>query len=111
MFLGIQVLGLLFGLLMLYITFLNYKRKEFTIKEYLFWVIAWIIFMFVASVPSALDFLVMDLLNLSRTMDFFIIVGFMFLIAAVFYTYTIVRRMQQKVEKMVREMAIERAKK
>jgi len=74
-------------------------------------VIAWIIFMFVASVPSALDFLVMDLLNLSRTMDFFIIVGFMFLIAAVFYTYTIVRRMQQKVEKMVREMAIERAKK
>jgi len=111
MVLGIQILGFLFGLLMVYITFLNYKRREFTIKEYLFWVILWALFISVALAPGILDFVVKDILNLSRTMDFFVIIGFMFIIAAVFYTYTIVRRNQKKLENIVRRMAIDRGKK
>jgi len=33
MLLGIQLVGVLFGLFMLYITFLHGKRKEFSSKE------------------------------------------------------------------------------
>ncbi len=105
---GIQILGMLFGVFMIYITFLNYKRKQFTIKENVFWVVFWLGLIFIALFPNALDFLVKNILNLSRPLDFFIISGFLFLIGALFYTYTVVRRLQKKIEEMVRKIAIER---
>ena len=110
MFLGIQVLGVLFGLFMLYFTFLYGKRKEFTNKESVFWILVWVIFIFISIVPTSLDFLVRDLIGLSRPLDFFIIIGFMFLIGSTFYTYTIVRKNQNRIEEIVRKIAIERRK-
>ena len=110
MFLGIQVLGVLFGLFMLYLTFLHGKRKEFTNKEGIFWILLWIMFIFISIMPGSLDFIVMDLIGLSRPLDFFIISGFMFLIGSTFYTYTIVRKNQNKVEEIVRKIAIEKKK-
>tara|TARA_Y100000310_G_scaffold345650_1_gene467730 strand:+ start:3899 stop:4231 length:333 start_codon:yes stop_codon:yes gene_type:complete len=110
MLIGIQILGLLFGLLMLYLSFVNYKRKEFTIKECSFWLVLWALFIVVTIIPGSLDFFVENL-ELTRTMDLFIILGFMFLIGAVFYTYTIVRKNQKKLESIVRKVAIEKAEK
>ncbi|MAG08321.1 hypothetical protein CMO89_02520 [Candidatus Woesearchaeota archaeon] len=110
MLLGIQIIGILFGLFMLYLSFVNYKRKEFTIKEFSFWLILWLLFITVTLIPGLLDFFVQNL-KLYRTMDLFIILGFMFLIGAVFYTYTIVRRNQKKMEDIVRKMAVEKAEK
>ncbi len=108
MFLGIQVLGVLFGLLMLYLTFLHGKRREFTNKEGIFWIFIWAVFIFISVVPGSLDFLVTDLIGLSRPLDFFIIAGFMFLIGSMFYIYTIVRKNQNKIEEMVRKIAIKK---
>jgi len=110
MFLGIQVLGVLFGLFMLYLTFLNGKRKEFTSKESIFWILIWAIFIFISTLPSSLDFLVRDIIGLSRPLDFFIIAGFMFLIGSIYYTYTIVRKNQNRIEEIVRKLAIEKRK-
>jgi len=108
MVLGIQVAGILFGCLMIYFTFLHYKRKQFTIKEYIFWNCFWILLMVVALFPNILDFFVKDILNLYRTLDFLVIGGFLFLIGALFYTYSIVRQTQKKVEEIVRKIAIEK---
>jgi len=105
--LGIQILGVLFGLFMIYYTFLQHKRKEFTIREYSFWIILWILFVTFSLFPSLVDPIVKSL-NLARTMDFFIILGFMFLIGTIFYTYTLVRKNQKKLEEMVRKLALER---
>lgn len=104
MILGIQLLGLIFGLFMLYYSFIHYKRKEFTSKEWTFWLLLWIVFLYVTLFPRALDFVV-STLNLPRTMDLFIIVGFMVLIAMFFYTYTLVRINQRKLEQIVRRIA------
>ena len=104
MFLGIQLFGLFFGLFMVYYSFLHFKRNEFTIKEFSFWLLLWLAFIYVALFPEALDFIVKNL-SLSRTMDFFIIIGFMVLIAMFFYTYTLVRINQRKLEEIVRKIA------
>ena len=104
MVLGIQILGTFFGLFMLYYSFLHFKRNEFTIKEFSFWLFLWVIFIYVSLFPNALDFIV-EKLALSRTMDFFIISGFMVLIAMFFYTYTLVRVNQRKLEFVVRKIA------
>ena len=108
--LGIQILGLLFAIFMLYYTYLHFKRKEITLKECSFWVILWGIFIPISLVPQILDPLVKSL-NLARTLDFFIILGFMFLLGTVFYTYLLVRKNQKRLEEIVRKTAIEKPEK
>jgi len=110
MVLGIQVAGFLFGLFMLYYSFLNYKRKEFSSKEFSLWVILWIGFMIISLFPYILDPLVKTL-NFARTFDLLIIVGFISLAAIAFYTHTIARKSQKRIEKVVREIALNRRKK
>ena len=105
--LGIQIIGILFGFFMMYYTFLHYKRKEFTIKEYSFWLLLWALFIIVTLFPGVLDPLLRSL-SIARALDFFIIIGFLFLIGAIFYTYSIVRKNQKKLEEIVRNIAMKR---
>jgi len=105
--LGIQILGILFGFFMMYYTFLQYKRNEFTVKEYSFWFIFWAGFVILTLFPQVLD-PVLVTLNIGRALDFFIITGFLFLIFVIFYTYTIVRKNQRKLEEVVRNMALKK---
>ena len=105
--LGIQIAGFLFGLFMMYYSFLNYKRKEFTAKEFSFWLGLWLIFSVIALFPSALD-PVVKYGGFLRALDLLIISGFIFSTAAIFYTYTIVRKNQNKLERLVREIAIKK---
>jgi len=108
MVLGVQIVGMLFGVFLLYLTFLHRKKKEFTAREYVFWSFIWIVLIGVSLMPTALDFFVKRLLQIDRRLDFFIITGFLFLTAVIFYTYGIVRRNQQKIEDIVRQVAIKR---
>jgi len=108
MILGIQMLGVLFALFMIYLTYLHSKRKEFTMKEWSVWSLMWIIFIFIALYPNALDFVVKGLFALKRPLDFYIISGFMFLTGMIFHIYTIVRNNQKKIESIVRKTAMEK---
>lgn len=106
--LGIQILGILFALFMIYITFLHQRRKEFTVKESIFWFGAWVFFFLLVILPNSLDFFIKDVLDFSRRMDFFIVIGFMFMIGIIFYTYTLVRKNQNRIEKLVRKIATDK---
>lgn len=107
MVLGIQIFGVLFGLFMMYLTFLNVKRREYTPKEYFIWMLVWICLIIVALFPNILDVFVVRF-QFSRTLDLLIISGFLFLIAVTFRTYTIMRKNQNKIDEIVRKLAIER---
>ncbi|MDP7179645.1 MAG: DUF2304 domain-containing protein [Candidatus Woesearchaeota archaeon] len=105
--LGIQILGTLFGIFMIYYTFLHHKRKELTAKEYLFWVILWSLFLILTLFPNLVSPFIKSI-GFARTLDFFIVAGFMFLIGSLFYIYLLVRGNQKKVENIVRKIAIEK---
>lgn len=111
MILGIQILGVLFALFMFYITFLHQRRNEFTVKESIFWFGTWTIFLLLVVFPTSLDFFIKGVLSFSRRMDFFIVIGFLFLIGIMFHIYTIVRKNQNRVDTMVRKIAIEKRNK
>ncbi len=106
MVLGIQFVGIFFGLFMLYITTLYSKRKEIDAKERWFWVSAWIVFILLVIFPNSVDMIARRVLNISRTLDFLIILGFMFLIGISFYNYLIIKKNQNKIEKIVRKIAV-----
>ena len=105
--LGIQIIGILFGFFMMYYTFLHYKRKEFGMREYSFWLVLWAIFIVITLFPDFLD-PILKSLSIARALDFFIIIGFLFLAGMIFYTYTIVKSNQKKLEEVVRNIAMKK---
>ena len=109
MVLGIQIAGFLFGLFMIYYSFLNYKRKEFTAKEFGFWLFLWVSFIAITMFPFILD-PVARTFSFFRTLDLLVISGLLFLITAIFYTYTVTRKNQKRLETIVREMAMKKGK-
>jgi hypothetical protein len=107
MILGIQILGLLFGLLMIYYSFVNFKKKELKRREFVMWLIVWILFIIITLIPTLLDPIIVSL-DLARRMDFYIIIGFMFLIGLGFYSYSIAKKNQKKIEEIVRMSAFKK---
>ncbi len=106
MALGIQIVGLAFACFMLYLSFLHFKRKEFTPKETFAWMLLWVVFIVLIFIPRVLQYLT-DLLNISRVFDFFIVLGFMFLIGSSFYMYGLIRQTQKRIEHVVRKVALD----
>jgi len=104
MIIGIQIVGVLFGLFMIYLTFLHQKRKEFTAKEYFFWIGSWIVFIIVAIYPKILTPFV-EGLHLQRIMDLLTILGFLFVIGLLFNNYTNLKKTNKKIEEIVRKVA------
>lgn len=109
MIIGVQIVGILFGLFMMYYTFLHYKRGELTSKNWTFWLILWSLFIIVTLFPQLLDPFVVKL-HLARTMDLFIILGFMFLVGISVYTNIMLRKNQKKIEDIVRAIALQNGK-
>ena len=105
MLLGVQIIGVLFGLIMLYITFLHNKRKEFEVSEFLFWTIMWVVFIYITLFPHSLNFAV-DSLNFVRTFDFLVVIGFLFVICLGVYNYYISRNNRKRLEPIVRKVAL-----
>jgi len=103
--LGIQILGILFGGFMIYYVFLHRKRKELTIKEYSFWIVLWVLFIILTLFPWLLK-PILEPIGFARTMDFFIVAGFMFLIGSLFYIYLLVRSNQKRLEDIIRKIAL-----
>ena len=109
MVLGIQVFGIVFGGFILYMSFLQWKKREFTINEWAFWSFFALLFGVISAFPDAINPLLPHL-KLQRKLDLFIILGFMFLIFATFYSYRVVRKTQKGLEELVRQLALERAR-
>jgi hypothetical protein len=101
----IQILGLLFGLFMIYYTFLSLKRKEFRKGEFAAWTVMWGLFLLVTLFPNVLNPIIKTL-SVSRRLDFLIIVGFLFLIGLGFSTYILSRKNRKRIEEMVRKIAL-----
>ncbi len=105
MILGIQMVGILFGLLMLYFAFIHFKRKEMKNFEFSIWFIVWIFFVFLTIFPNSLDFIATTL-NLVRTMDFLTVMGFLFLIGLTYHNYFVTKKNEKNIEKIVREISL-----
>jgi hypothetical protein len=106
----IQFLGIIFGLAMMYFTYVRFKRKELNSSELLTWFTGWIMLIVVAIAPSSLDFIIGPL-NFYRRLDFFVVFGFFLLFGLGFYNYSIVKKMERKLEVFVRKEAMDNHRK
>lgn len=109
-FAGIQLVGVLFALIMLYLTFLYYKRSSYSTKSFVLWIVIWCGFLIATFFPSTLYGL-MEELSIQRTVDFFVIGGFMFFSVIIFYLFSIIKMLERRIEELVRDVAVALPKK
>lgn len=102
---AIQLLSLVIGLAAIHLTYLYYRRTQFTKKELLFWTFLWLVFIFIGLFPKTVT-PVVGYLGLNRTMDLIMIVAFIILFSLVFHNYVINRRQQRQLERLIRELAL-----
>ncbi|MFA4818125.1 MAG: DUF2304 domain-containing protein [Parcubacteria group bacterium] len=106
MILGVQIIGLIFGLFMAYFVFLNYSRKEFSKIQFIMWEIIWTVYVIFVLFPNITSGVV-HRLGILRGMDFFTILGFMFVLYLSFSNYISILRIRRKLEDSTRKEALE----
>lgn len=103
---GLQIVGILFALIMLYLTFLYYKRNSYGSRSFFIWFCVWLFFLLMVMFPETI-YGIMETLSIQRTVDFFVIGGFLFFSVMIFHLYVVVKQTQKKVETVVRRVALE----
>ncbi|HAZ28793.1 MAG TPA: hypothetical protein DCY48_03420 [Candidatus Magasanikbacteria bacterium] len=101
----IQLFGVIIGLSALHLTHLYYKRKHFTKKELIFWLLIWFGFLFIAIFPMSVRPIV-GYLHLNRSMDLIMIIAFVIIFGLSFHNYVMNRRQCDKLERLVRELTM-----
>jgi hypothetical protein len=109
MIFGVQIIGILFALVMMYFTFLYYKKNSYTYRSLIIWLLIWIAFLVLVLFPSTI-YGIMQSLKIERTVDFFVIGGFLFFAVLIFYIYSVVKRNDKKLDEVVRAIALRRIK-
>src|SRR3989344_3361983 len=105
----IQILGIGYLLVMLYLSFLYYKKNHYTLRSFLFWVAVWAISVLLLAFPRTSSLLTQTL-NVPRVIDFYLILGLMFFSIICFLSFMAVKRNEARVEELVRRLALKDAK-
>ena len=107
---GIQIIGIIFVLIMLYLTFLYYKKNSYGYKSAILWAIIWIATLVMLLLPRTIYGL-MQALQIERTADFFVLGAAVFFSLLIFYLYITVKKLNKKMEALVMSNAMKSAEK
>jgi hypothetical protein len=107
MIIGLQVIAILFALSMIYFALHSYKRGELGAMEIASWLVMWALVIVIVIFPdllrsSASTFLV------TRVFDLMVIGGFILVICIVTSAYIKTKRLEKKIEDMVRREALKK---
>lgn len=105
MILGLQVIALIFSLIMIYFAYLHYRRGEINGLEILFWFLAWVGAIFIAMFPELFR-VFSATIAISRAFDLAMIGAFMLIIPIVYSAYIRTKRVEKKMEELIRKDAL-----
>jgi len=106
---GVQLILLFFGLFMLYVSFLYWKRGSFSNLAFGLWVFIWSGFLVFSLFPKILEPLLRELFFV-RAMDFGMIVAFMILTYLTIENNMKMKKYEKELEELVRRMAVKQVK-
>lgn len=106
MILGVQIVGIIFAIVMMYFTYVYYKRKNYGKYSLAMWLILWIGILLIIAVPETV-YGIMQTLQIERTADFIVMAGFTFFLIIIFYMYNVIKKVNKKMEELVRKLSIQ----
>ncbi len=109
MLIWLQVLGIVFALIMIYVTLLNYRRNELRFSDLMIWMPIWLFFLYGVFFPRSLDIFVQTF-SVKSAVELFTVAGFMFMIGIVFYLSKSIRQLQNKMQRLVKAVALQNMK-
>lgn len=109
MILGLQIIAVIFALFMIYFALVNYKRKEINKTEILIWSVIWVVVIIIVIFPNVLRSF-SEKIFITRLFDMLVVGGFVLVIGMVSVMYIKVRRMEKKIEDLVRKEALKDVK-
>src|SRR3990167_10977732 len=101
MIIGLQIIAILFAFSMVYFAVLHYKRGELNGVEIWSWLVMWAFAVVVVVFPEILRPFARTFL-VSRVFDLMVIGGFILVISLVGSAYVRTKRLEKKLEDMVR---------
>lgn len=106
---GVQFVSIAFSLLMLYVTFLHFKKKELNISEAGFFFLVWSVAIVITIIPKSADF-ILSTFRIYRLLDLVTILGFMLVTVISFKNYLEIKDLKKKIEKITRTLALSEKK-
>ncbi len=110
MILGLQLVAIIFALTMIYLAVLNYRRNEIDKMELISWILIWTLTVVVVIFPEILRVFSRRFF-ITRLFDMMVVGGFILVIFMVAKTYVRSRKMEKKLEELIRKDALKNAKK
>jgi hypothetical protein len=107
MIIGLQVTAILFALSMMYFALHSYKRGELTKMEMGSWLTIWALVMVVVAFPELLRTFASTFL-VTRVFDLMVIGGFILVISVVASAYIRTKKLEKKLEDLVRREALKK---
>ncbi len=103
----LQFFSVLFGLFMIYILRVHFKKGHFEQFEFKLWLVIWGGFITLAIFPQLLQPITQQL-RISRVFDSLTLIAFMFLTLMSYFNRVSIRKMEKKLERSVRDSAIKK---
>lgn len=109
MIIGLQIVALIFSFSMIYVAVLHFKRNEIGRTEIYSWVIMWTAAIVVIIFPELLRSFARTFL-VTRVFDLMVIGGFVLVISMVSIAYLRTKRLERKLEELIRKQALGKSK-
>jgi hypothetical protein len=110
MILGLQIIASIVALVMIYFAYVNFRRREINKFEMAIWSTAWILALVMILFPDSLR-KIAQVFFISRLLDLLILGGFFLVIVMVSMAYLRTRRIERKLEDLIRKEALKDIKK
>jgi hypothetical protein len=109
MILGLQFIAILFSGIMVYFAYVNYRKKEINKIEFIVWATAWATVIIIVIFPDTLRKIAQTFF-VSRLLDVLIAGGFILVIIMVSIAYIHTKRVEKRIEELVRKEALKNLK-
>ena len=109
MIIGLQIIALIFAFSMVYFVVLHFKRGEISKSEIVSWIIMWAAAIVIIVFPELLRKFASTFL-VTRVFDLMVIAGFILVISLVTSSYIRTKKLEKKLEDMVRREALKKFK-
>ena len=110
MIVGLQISALVFSFAMIYFALIHYKKGTLNGVEIFFWVIIWLFAIFAVIFPDLLK-LFARTFYFARLFDMMVFGGFFLVIVLAAKSYIATKKLEKKLEDLVRKQTLKDAKK
>jgi hypothetical protein len=101
----IQLLGAIFALDMMFVTYYYHRRGVFYLHDSIIWMTLWSGIFLTAVFPNTVEVIV-EPLQIMRVMDFLQLAGFFLIFSMLFMVFLRSRHNDKRIEELVRELAL-----